>query len=296
MAESIAYPFIRPPANSVDASPWKVSVDGADPVELGSGIGGWDYNSCLCLSRRVSFSLEGILRCCGLRQPCGLGIQVLLTTGTGSLRQRVYSRLVHSDADLPAQIEIRPDSATLQNDIMLRTELVLHVPGAADRHLAPREAGTRLWQDSVTASLEGSLSRFPVSAVDFGQEFPDSARAPWLLWWQPAALETNAAAAVRLYLNSARADMFSRLRDGDESLSGVLTADIVRQILVTLLHVEEFDADPAAWPEHSLGQVAAAWVNDFFPGQDAATVRTRLEQKPGSVEAEIHSAIAAGGN
>jgi hypothetical protein len=294
MADSVAFPFLRPRPEHLDVSPWLISVDDKDPVPLGSGIDGWDYDSTLRLSRTVSFGVDEVLADCGLRPGSLLGLQVLLSTASGGFRQKVHSTRIAGGEDLPVQIDIRPESRMLQGDLRLRTELLLTAARGAGHRFAPREAGTRLWHDSATASLEGSLSRFPVSAVDFREAFPDSAQAPWLLWWDPSALETNAAAAVRLYLNSAVPGAHDRLRDGEDSLSAVLTADIVRQILITLLHSEDFTADPGMWPEHSLGQVASGWLNDFFPEESDETMRQRLRQNPGKVEAAIHSAVAAG--
>jgi hypothetical protein len=293
MTENTAVPYLLPAPGHITASPWLVSVGERGEELLEGGIPGWDYDTRLSFRRRISVSIDGICEDCSLSPETVFLLLVVITTAAGSYRWVGYRSTLTTDSPVISEITIVPAQDTLQGDISLRTELLLHSRQQAAGRLAAREPGTRLWSEIVTASLEGSLSRFPISVTDFSYSFPDTIQAPWRLWWKPSALESNAIASLRLYLNSADGRTLEQLQDDSGLMPAVMAADVVRQIIVTLLGCDEFIPDPAEWPEHSLGQVAAYWIAEFFPERDPDTLRQALYFNPGALEAAIHHAVAA---
>ena len=297
-SEAVAFPFYRPPADSVVPQPWFYetkpdSGQGSQPLE--AAVPSWDYNVDLILSRSIQVDVPGILKACRLDAGTILRITVLLSTAGQRIRRKVLSSDLVCEASmvsLERELGFELMGEAVQGDLRIDTEITVHeaCSGADADEFVPTVPGARLWSDTVTAALEGSLSRFPMTAVKFGDAFGEVAHAAWMLQWAPDALELNAASALRLYLNE-DADVFEELVACETPLCGIMLADVLRQVLVTVLGDADYRPAPDDWPEYSLGRLAGEWLNAIFPEIPVDVLRARLQSDPGWVESRVQSFV-----
>ena len=295
--EAVSYPFYRISPEVVEASgTWECrrreSPDNS--FVLSGNIESWDYQTDLEFRRSLSIDVPKMLENCGFMEGTEIRIQVLVSTS----RQRM--RWIAHSIDLICQggsgVEVTElgfelKGERLQGDLRIDTEIsVLKAVPSTDDPFIPTAEGSRLWSDSVTAALEGSLSRFPMSSVSFTKAFSDIGNAGWMLHWSPDMVESSASAAMRLYLNE-DSKLFQEIVSCDTPVCGLVQSDILRQVLMTFLLDDEFELDPHGWPEHSLGNFAAQWIMNIFRELPGDQIRSRIRSEPGWAEARIQSYV-----
>lgn len=300
--EAVSFPFYRlSPEALKGTGEWQYARVGDNesiPEPLGGCIESWDYQVDLEFLRTLSVDVPALLRDCGLEPGTVVRILVLVSTAGQRIRRRVCSVDLTCDADSGKQeceLVFGLEGAALQGDIRVDTEIgVLDaVPGNPEDPFVPVSKGSRLWSDSVTTALEGSLSRFPMSSVSFRNAFGNIGDAAWMLHWSPDMVDSNVSAAMRLYLNK-DSDLFDEIVAGETSLYRVVETDVLRQILVTFLADDDFDISPDSWAQYSLGSFAAQWLSNIFGDAAADQLRSRARSEPGWVDARIQSFMRSG--
>lgn len=300
-SDAVSFPFYRLSANAVQPGMWTYSRTGANSDEskvLGAGIESWDYNVDLDFQRNFGIDPQAVLDDCRLQEEATLVVMVLVSTAGQRIRKRVSTIefTCHKGggiADL--ELNFHMDGMTLQRDLRLDTEICVKkaFPQEESDPFTPTDSGARIWSDSVTAALEGSLSRFPMSSVSFRQAFGNIGDAAWMLHWSPDALESNASSAIRLYLNT-DSNLFNEIVGCNSVLCKVVQTDVLRQILVALIADPDFDLTPDNWPQYSLGNLVAQWANNIFGEMSAEPLRSRARADPGWVDARIQSYMGLG--
>jgi len=290
MPANFAYPFIIPADDLISAGSWLVKrndVDDRIPLEM--AFSSWDYNISFDLHRRIALKPLDIFKQCGLGDDSILKLIVTVSTAGGALRRDVFSSEIEASDEVVKDLDISIEGTLLKGDLILKTMLVIKSAPEVRLPFSPKQSGSILWNDSFVAPLEGSLSRLPMTTLDFTKFRKGIANAPWMLQWNPLELELNAAANLRLYLNSARPDILEQVRNCSKTICSFMIVDLVRQILTRLIIEDEFDGRPDSWPEHSLGRMASDWFASIFPDQTVPVIRERLQADSGYFEATIHS-------
>ena len=296
--EAVSYPFYRISSEVMEASgPWECrrreSPD--DSFVLSGDVESWDYQTDLEFWRRLSIDVPQMLENCGFMEGTEIRIQVLVSTSRQRMRWIACSIDLICQGDRGvAELGFELKGERLQGDLRIDTEIsVLKAVPSTDDPFIPTAEGSRLWSDSVTAALEGSLSRFPTSSVSFTKAFGDIGNAAWMLHWSPDMVESSASAAMRLYLNE-DSKLFHEIVSCDTPVCGLVQSDVLRQVLITFLLDDEFELDPRGWPEHSLGNFAAQWIMNIFGELPGDQIRSRIRSEPGWAEARIQSYVRSG--
>lgn len=299
--EAVSYPFYRLSPDTVKPGVWEYSRTGTNQGEreiLGAAIESWDYMVDLEFTRKMNVDLQSVLNDCKLMEGAVLVIIVLVSTAGQRIRKRVQriEFACRADKEIPEiQLGFDLDGETLQQDLRIDTEICIGKVIPRDRNdpFSPVTEGSRIWSDSVSIALEGSLSRFPMSSVSFRQAFGDVRDAAWMLHWSADSLESSASSALRLYLNE-DSDLFSEITECSSALCDVVQIDVLRQILVRVLSDPDFDMTPDSWPQYSLGGIAAQWISNIFGEVSPDQLRSRACSEPGWIEARIHSYMRSG--
>ena len=300
-SDAVSFPFYRLSANAVKPGIWTYLRTGAntdDSKALGGGIESWDYNVDLDFQRKFGIDPQAVLGECRLREEAKLVVMVLASTAGQRIRKRVSTVefTCCKDAGITdIELNFHLDGVTLQGDLRIDTEICVRkaFPQEESDPFTPTETGARIWSDSLTTALEGSLSRFPMSSVSFRQTFGNIGDAAWMLHWSPDALETNASSAIRMYLNT-DSSLFNEIVSCNSVLCKVVQTDVLRQILVALIADPDFDLSPDNWPQYSLGNLAAQWASNIFGDMSAEPLRSRARTDPGWVDARIQSYMGLG--
>lgn len=286
MSRTIAYPFLTLSNCAVNVSPWLISLNGNDWVEMTEYLSDWDPSSTIKLSRSIQLLPEVIQE--ELSVPIGelqLALMVRLGTGQGRLPRTILVKQKQNVAlgCWVQNIALDIDGNNLSSILDLQTELILNNEPPFGSPLSPKFMGARLWSEQKRLRLEGEEPRFPIEVTDFnrllGGQVTDS--APWYLYWTPRDWDRDFHGAVRLFLNEKSTGFIERIESHDEMTLQVLMADIIGQVC------ERFILDPESSqirqnPEPgSIGAQAVSWLSKAWPNRDIPYIRSILESRPG---------------
>lgn len=290
---SIAYPYLRPPDETVLASDWVILEQGVPVEAVGGQLPHFDYSSELTVSRQLSFQIPQLAASIGL-DPQQLRLLCLVSAGTGGsrldrLRQTVFREEV--SADHPSiSIELPLDSRSISRSVSLVTELVFLSSSNEQGQLSPRIEGSRLWRDVFSVDVEPFAARFPMEAVSFRAMLPEGpADALWFLEWSPREMDHEFGSAVRLYINQDVPEFVDGIHRADEVVLRMLMAAVAVQMIRAALASDHFDPAAGVHPETSVGAVIDDWIARSFPGQTLDSVRTLAEYDPARFEAAVAS-------
>ena len=292
MNRRIAFPFLTLGGSAVEAEPWLIALDDADPAEAGEFLPHWDRSTVITLRRRLQVRFGVASADLGIPDE-ELDLAVITRVGTGPGRlprliTRTDRREVSRDSG-EVQIDLQAEGARLSTVLDLFTEVVLCKVPAAPDPLSPVQLGDRLWYDRHRTRLEGEEPRFPLEVVDLRAMLGDvtAAEAPWYLDWSPGDWTHDSFGAIRLFLNSNREDVLKRVEDRDLLVLQAIQADVMSQVcerLLTESHPEEIisQREPG-----SLGAVAGSWLKLAWPGRSAAFARSLLLTRPSEFRASF---------
>lgn len=289
MKRRTAAPFHRLSA-SLAAGPWMITVGEGAPAPLEEVTPDWDYAAPVVLERTLRLSAAEASRELGLGgNVLRLEVVVEAGTGPGNMPREIVSRTrMPLDGEAPCAIVLRLDPSRLSSQITLRTSVILAAGLEASDALAPRRAGSRLWDDFEATRIEGDDPRFPMEVISFSAAFAGrpNEEAPWTLSWSPGHPGRDFHGAARLYLNSDNEDFIERIQDKDPLTLQAMMADVVSQMCETALRAG-WDEDFDSAEEGSMAGRVAHWLGRAF--DDTAVARGLLENRPG----EFRSAILA---
>lgn len=290
MTRRTAAPFHRLDA-SVSVGPWMVTLGGGAPAPLHDVTPDWDYATPVRVERVVSLDLPAARSELGFadQEPISLDLIVEAGTGHGELPREVVSRSrVPLGGGAPVTISLEPDPLRLSGQLTLRTSILLSADAAPADPLAPRVAGSRLWDERFVSRLEGDDPRFPMEVISFSRTWPGRPHeeAPWLLSWNPANPGRDFHGAARLFVNADDAALIARLRDGDDLTLQAIMGDVVSQMCETAL-TGDWDDDLETAEAVSVAGRVIYWLGRAFG--DISVARSVLENRPG----EFRSAILA---
>jgi len=288
----IAFPFLTLSDFAVIASPWSISLNGAEWVPADEYLQNWDPASSTRLRRRIA--IDPSIAAADLDIDTGdlaFSVSVRLGTGQGRLPRLILARknqiittqLFSTEFDL----EIRGEALSTVLDINTRISLVS--PVSSKSPLSPARTGDQLWSDRFTVRLEGNEPRFPIEIGDIHLLLGDatSASAPWYLHWSSRDWARDFHGAMRLYLNSTHSELIKRIEEEDPMMIQMLMADVMGQVCERLITDPELN-DLFSSPEPgSLAAQAASWLKKAWPGKDPDFIKSIFDNKPGIFRASI---------
>ena len=290
----VAFPFLTLREPAVSALPW---TDVSSQRELGLGsawLADWDNARDIPLRRhlRVDFEIAATQLEIAA-EDLELRVVLRIGTGTGNMARQVDDRLqgVLRKGREEMVIEETIAGRLLSSRLIADTHLLLHASPANRGQLSPRPAGARLWMDHLDLHLEGEEPRFPMEVMSFSERFSGrpEAYAPWYLHWVPGSPERDFGGAVRLFLNSDRADFMERFVAGDRGTVQVVLADTMLQIVGYLIYHDHAELQQDDPEPGSISAQARFWIELAFPGQDFSRIRSLRERSP----ATFHAALLA---
>lgn len=295
MTRSFASPFLRPREDAVYVSPWLLTGEkGAEPLK--DPLPEWDYSVDLPLSRKVRVDAGQFLRDCHLKAGSRIALVVHMMTGDAGIRQLVHREIVElgdAEPDRELHVETLLNGRSLQGKLELDTRVVL-VDGFPESTLAPREPGSRLWEDVCRFQLEGGGGRLPMEAAGFRDVRPEYGRAPWFLDVEITDLDASLIGACRVVLNLNRDDIILAVEQKNSTVLSLLSADLVRHVASTVIEMDEFAERRHDYEEGTLGAAVSHWLNSAFGEKSLDEVQAIKQGDPARFEAIIASAF--GGN
>jgi len=200
-------PFLLPNYDVVTASPWQLHQD-SSTLPLPAFLPEWDYSTDLHLSRQIRIDAASARREAALPPEAPLVVTVEWTAAASQTSDRACRLPVVDGAEVTATADIR--GALLGGALILTTRLVLGEDTPSTEPFVAQHAGDVLYEDTARTELQGTAGRLPTYVVDFAQAgFDRDAR--WHIEL-PTSLSEPAAAAVRLYLNSADTEVVNAAR------------------------------------------------------------------------------------
>jgi len=294
MKQRLAFPYLTPSPEAIDAGPWMFSLNNCEPRPLGPALPNWDYDASLVISRRFRFDHEKLSGDVGLSPDADiLSIQVEAGTGQGTLARKIIEsfRQALSGSEPLLELQIPLLSSRLSSRLSLTTTLFLSRKFDAVSRLSPRQAASRLWGDRHVVALDGDDTLFPMEAISFDEYFGSRIQsgALWHLHWDPHHLNRDFRGAMRLYLNADDLDFMTRIRDQDPVMLQALLSDVIFQMCSHALldedaHVFLHEPEPG-----TVAHQISGWLKTAFGHIPAARLRSTLEARPG----EFRTAILA---
>ena len=286
-----ALPYRTATLAALELSPWHYTRADGLVVRLERAIAGWDYDFDLALSRKFRLDAAQVRRECGLTDDAVLQVCTIASSQAARYRTCVWRSSTVSGATADGSIGFLIPGTGLAESLSLATVVVLVSVRRSDSPFVAHLRGSRLLAEEVDIRLEGTGSRFPVESVDFQTNLPHL-RAPnalWYLSWSRSDLTVPAMRDLRLYLNSRSKALVGAAAAGDPNLVGMLSVDVARQLLNGALDCDEFDPDPAAFPEESTGRVAQRLLAVCFPSMGLSEIRAMRVASPSKFEAMVQS-------
>ena len=290
MNRRVAFPFLTLSDAAIEAEPWSFSLNSDGWQPLDEFLPDWDSASKLRIRRAVRVAPEIAADDLGITtESLDLSLGVRIGTGQGRLPRLILHRECQELAGSAwqAEFEIELPSAQLSLILDVQTQITITAPPEKHGLLSPRQAASRLWSDTLRVQLEGVDPRFPMETARIRELLGEAvaADAPWYLDWSPDAWHHDFHGATRLYINAERSDFIGRIEEQDAPTLQVLLADVMGQICERLISDPEADEIMVGAESGSLGAHATAWLHAIWPGRDAASIRSVLEQRPGRFRA-----------
>lgn len=290
--------YLTPPQDWVSASAWQVK-DGENQIDLGEEYPRFDPAVALVLARTVTFDQTQFRRAAGLSDHDVLGVVALWASSTTG--QRAASDVRELDAGVSTALvmqELTIPSGYAGGRIDLRSAVVLARPLGDAGQFAARGRGSVLWRDEEPhrVFVEGSGTRFPVDAIEFGAGNRFPVAALYVLDWDSGDLGLPFLGSVRLHVNT-RHPKSALIREPDGSdearaLSEQVRFDVARQLISGALRNREFLDGTVAYPDGSVGKVVVTLCRQMlFQHSSLSRLAGRLQDNPSTFEAELQAAL-----
>lgn len=296
----IAVPFLTLSDEVVNFKEWLIGPAGGLLVPASDIMEGWDYEQDIQVNAHVEIDFSGAAAQLGMdAEDLKLAVVLVAGTGVGGLPRRM-DRLETKfiDSSNPAvTMDVVIPGITLSGQLQLSLRILLESPVDSGGALSPKQRGARLWQIQQHILIEdGGDSRFPVELESFSESFKGRPEqyAPWLFEWNPTALDADFSGNVRLYVNSDIATISGRFVDGDPLTLQAMVADVMTQMIESVLNSEGED-ELVRCEEGSIGYQVRSWMDMAFPAQSIESIRQTYRYSPGKFRASILAIADFGG-
>jgi hypothetical protein len=296
MSSRVAYPFLVLSDDAVSLKSWLIGEPGIPLEEAEDILPNWDYERDLEISTSLSIDWEKAATSLQIpKKKLLLKVVLLAGTGVGNLprRQDRLTELIvgqsSPEVDLVAMIHGR----TLSGRLRLSLQVLLEAPLKASHVLSPFQRGSRLWQTHFDMLIEdGGDSRFPVETVSFSEIFHGlpQENAPWYLHWKTNVLHEAFSGAVRLYVNSDHEEIATRFAQGDGPTLQAMLADVMSQMMSSVLDHDEGEQLLDGCEEGSVGRQIRRWLDVAFPQQELKNIQAMQTHLPGRYRAAVLAA------
>ncbi|MCT2276140.1 hypothetical protein M3G91_00770 [Micromonospora chalcea] len=233
----------------ITGDPW-VHVEAG--VSAPDHIKSWDYSTRLRLARRMRIDLPALLADCGLDVAASLALNVRYWPSTSLIRRAAIFVPIPTNGILgPIEriIEVEIFGADLAGDLTVETTIVLAADTKDAAPFVARRAGSVLWRDSASLSLEGGAGLLPVAPVSFKEQgLPE--QAAWYISVDSAQWTSAAMGNLLVLLNDDNGTVGEAVRNPDEPQASVLwealAVDVVCDLVGRALEDDEFPAEADA--------------------------------------------------
>lgn len=289
MSSPISLGYLRPDPSRIRSD--RPEIRSGNWASTDMSVPDWHYLTDITVEWNLEVYLEGLAKDCGLTAGARIGAALGWQSERTNLRAGgTVIDVVDGNNTLTALLP----GADLGGAVSIDARIVLLEPDEAAEQLAPRRAGSLLWQHTHRIILEGAGGRFPTTAADFSSEgLPGGGAGLWYLEISSSDLGASVTQALRLYLNTANAVIRNMLdnpgADGSLHILRFLRYETARQLLVTVLREEEFD-DRSDYGRGTLGDVLVTLLRIYLPHRDITQLRNDYNMNPAEVDAELLAA------
>jgi hypothetical protein len=293
-------PFETPEYDSVALDPisgWEISKDGGQTFSTISDKGlfpSWDSALEFILRRRFRLSSSELAKATGLTGANPrFSLVTRLTTCSGRLSMFAPLQEV-LDYREDHEVVLRPDSALLSQNIVLKSSIVLTGFTGMLGALAPDFKGAVLWTDDWSVKLESGRQRLPADVVPFSTFFHDGPCGHAIIRVvvvEDPQLDFNQ--AVRVYINQEMPQFVTAFSGGNPVARTFFNETVFRQ-LVSYGLSEAFIGHDMDLSEDSVGKKLSLLVRQAFGNDSTEMIREMKKQNPGLYEARIQSKALTG--
>ena len=292
-------PFVRPDKRAFAMQDWRV-VNGR-MLQEGTLVPEWDQSLYLQVTRVIEINMRMVADSGRLLPGAKIGLlPTWWSEGTGLRGAGELAPIsIEGQDGRPQRFELflSVPGHQLAGNIQLRTALVLIEPtkAMARDNLAPHRPGSVLWEDAITAVLEGQASRFPITVMDFVAADLGPENACWRFEWTPTDPALPAMATMRLYLNSRQPAFHTAAVSQDPSTDQTAMRSALKyglaeeMIRLAIDRADELESGSGDFPTASGGRVLIDLLGRIFPGRSPVACREFRLQDPGRFQAEIQA-------
>lgn len=289
---SRAFPFLRPPADTVNVGPWsRLTADGGDP--LPETLMDWDYDTTLSLFRPLTIDGARARRAGGLADGSELDLTVQWFASSSALRGRAWRCSVPDVDGFEAAVAFDLPGGDLGGTLELVTSVTLRAAAAGSSAAAAARPGSVLWSDRFRVLLQGDNTLFPIAPADF-HDLPYPTGAGWYLHIDED-LEAAALGSLLLLVNE-RHDVVMQALDtaaspteADRRVLSTLRSDVLRVMVEHALTHEDL-SDEVDYPPGSLGALLLHVVRNAFPSFSLEAMRRERRTAPALFSSRIQAA------
>ena len=277
----------------VRMEPVTVEVGGS-ATDMGPGAHLDDWSYYLPFTVRTSIRINAAEARTAMLLPAAARFCALLRWTAGGTSLRGGSAVVELDEDEIA-LEVEIEEGQIRRRLEVTCTIVLReTPEGALEAIAPRGAGTLLWETNVAIDLEGVAPRLPVVAIPFSTQGPKLTGAMWWLQIPDDGVDLDSAAdsTLWMWLNTENPVIAALLDNASgevsSSVAEFMCLDLQRQMVELALRID--DLDPShEYPPGSLGEQLL--VSVLAVAEDLDSLRSLQQSSPGDFEVRIQAAF-----
>lgn len=280
------------PADGLRVTSWTAGIVGGPVHDAPTSLEEWTQGIDVEVDTVFELNDSGANRTLGLAPEAQLGVQTLWhSPGTKLRGASAVVSLVAGEVST----SLRVPGHRIRKHLRLEHVVVVTAPGRASNEFAPVRTGSIVWSsDPETVRLEGVAPRLPVLPRKFSNTVGFEGRhAMWWLNLLSSDLDSDAAAAIWLWVNSENERVAAMLEEPEAEPSRILVslmgADVARQLILIALNDEDFDPT-FSFVKGSLGMVLRNLVN--LVGMDIRELRIMLRDAPTELDARIQARTA----
>jgi hypothetical protein len=275
-------PYLVPLPETVRWEDW-LYRENDDWVPLPDSIEGWDPGTDIRVRRTVRIDLDRFRQETFLHAPSATRLTLSWTSSTTAMTETAPPGTI-SPAGI-GTVEALLEGSRLAGVVTLRTTLSLATTAEQAGPGVARTAGSVLVDDERRLALEGTMSMFPVHAIDFSHT-----RLPVNASWHletDTELEAPFLGRFRLLINTRDTELDAAVARGtkdkrQQALCDGLEENLAATLLEFAVRLRDDLRERDSWPPDSIGEVLTRTLqlgrDIHFPSDadDLADFRTRL--------------------
>lgn len=264
-------------------------------VSDGGALSAWDAQLAFRLVRDFLIVRDPV-EALGLQDRYAhLELVVSCATGGGITREVLFRENVPAQEGVTVRVEVSPPSDRLARELLLTTGLYLASAAESATPLAPRLAGSRLWELTERVRLEGGAARLPMYAVPFSKVFAGDGIDDAEFHVEIAhELDMEIEAGLSVYVNTERPDFVAEVSQRGSAAERRLWSGILRRVL---LQAVLSGAIEDLYPENrddgnTLIATVRRWAGFVWPDMAPARLRELTCDRYALCEAQIDAWLA----